>query len=85
MDRFDFGRSGELIAFRPVSQRHAARLLVVRENGEFEYAYVSELPHFLDAGDCLVVNDTREIHARLSGRRAPRPGVEGAGPKMGAN
>ncbi len=37
---------------------------------------------YLNRGDALVVNDTKVIPARLSGRRAPKPGVDGDGPKI---
>ncbi len=80
--QFDFELPEELIALRPASPRDAARLLVVHEDGRFEHAQVRDLPGFLRTGDCLVVNDTKVIPARLHGRRAPRPGVAGEGPKI---
>jgi S-adenosylmethionine:tRNA ribosyltransferase-isomerase len=73
-DLFDFDLPSERIALRPVSPRDAARLLVVRPNGmpELEDRGVRDLPDFLNPGDALVVNDTRVIPARLSGRRIGR-------------
>jgi S-adenosylmethionine:tRNA ribosyltransferase-isomerase len=82
VSQFDFDLPEELIALRPACPRDAARLLVVRADGRFERAQVRDLPRFLTAGDCLVVNDTMVIPARLHGRRAPRPGVAGGGPKV---
>ncbi|MDE3116282.1 MAG: tRNA preQ1(34) S-adenosylmethionine ribosyltransferase-isomerase QueA [Pseudomonadota bacterium] len=82
VSQFDFELPEELIALRPASPRDAARLLVVHEDGRFEHAQVRDLARFLSAGDCLVVNDTKVIPARLHGRRAPRPGVAGEGPKI---
>ena len=79
---FDFDLPEERIALRPASPRDSARLLVVHADGRFEHAQVRDLPRFLAVGDCLVVNDTKVIPARLHGRRAPRPGVEGGGPKI---
>jgi S-adenosylmethionine:tRNA ribosyltransferase-isomerase len=78
-DLFDFDLPPELIALRPVSPRDAARLLVVRPGGdpEFNDRGVRDLPDVLRPGDALVVNDTRVIPARLSGRRIGR-GVETA-------
>jgi len=72
---FDFELPPERIALRPVSPRDAARLLVVRPGGapEFEDRHVRDLPDLLRAGDALVVNDTRVIPARLTGRRIGRP------------
>ena len=71
---FDFDLPPDRIALRPASPRDAARMLVVRPSGvpEFEDAGVRDLPEFLRAGDALVVNDTKVISARLSGRRIGR-------------
>ncbi len=55
---------------RPASPRDSARMLVVPANGGFEDRRVRDLPSYLRPGDALVVNDTRVIHARLSGRRS---------------
>lgn len=79
---FDFDLPEELIALRPVHPRDSARMLVVHEDGHFTHAHVRDLPEFLRRGDALVLNDTKVIPARLHGRRAPKPGVEGEGPKI---
>lgn len=79
---FDFDLPEELIALRPASPRDSARLLVVHEDGHFTHAHARDLPEFLAHGDALVLNDTKVIPARLHGRRAPKPGVEGEGPKI---
>src|SRR5207244_139159 len=51
-------------------ERAAARLLVLDRGGApLRHAHVGDLPGFLRAGDVLVVNDTRVIPARVSGRR----------------
>jgi S-adenosylmethionine:tRNA ribosyltransferase-isomerase len=78
-DLFDFDLPPDRIALRPVSPRDAARLLVVRpgEAREFDGRAVRDLPDLFRPGDALVVNDTRVIPARLSGRRIGR-GVEPA-------
>jgi S-adenosylmethionine:tRNA ribosyltransferase-isomerase len=77
-DLFDFNLPPERIALRPVAPREAARLLVVRPRGdpEFEDRGVRDLPDILRPGDALVVNDTKVIPARLSGRRIGRAGTE---------
>ena len=70
-DLFDFDLPPERIALRPATPRDAARLLVVRPGGvrEFEDHSVADLSGLLRPGDALVVNDTKVIPARLSGRR----------------
>jgi S-adenosylmethionine:tRNA ribosyltransferase-isomerase len=71
-DLFDFALPPERIALRPARPRDAARLLVVRPGDALEDRLVSDLPDLLAPGDQLVVNDTRVIAARLSGRRISR-------------
>src|SRR5258705_1391995 len=71
-DLFDFDLPPERIALRPISPRDAARLLVVRPDGVAEDRAVRDLPQLLQPGDAVVVNDTRVIPARLSGRRIGR-------------
>src|SRR5215468_11317124 len=80
-DLFDFDLPPERIALRPVSPRDAARLLVVHPGGgpELDDRAMRDLPDLLRAGDALVVNDTRVIPARLTGRRIGRgeePAIE---------
>ena len=69
VDLFDFDLPQELIALRPARPRDAALMLVVRGEGAFEDAGVSDLPALLKRGDVLVFNDTRVIPAQLEGRR----------------
>ena len=69
VDLFDFELPPERIALRPARPRDAARMLVVRDEGEFEDLTVRDLPCLLNAGDVLVFNDTRVIPAQLEGRR----------------
>ena len=78
LDDFDYTLPDELIAQRPLADRTAARMLVVsRADDSIEHAQVRHLPEYLRAGDCLVLNDTRVLPARLQGRRAT---TAGAGP-----
>jgi S-adenosylmethionine:tRNA ribosyltransferase-isomerase len=79
---FDFDLPEELIALRPAAPRDSARMLVVQADGRLEYRRVADLPEYLAAGDALVVNDSKVIPARLHGRRLPRPGAAGEGPKV---
>jgi S-adenosylmethionine:tRNA ribosyltransferase-isomerase len=82
VSQFDFDLPEERIALRPAVPRDAARMLVVDANGNLSHAHVSDLPNFLHAGDVLVANDTKVIPARLRGRRLPREGRTGDGPKV---
>jgi S-adenosylmethionine:tRNA ribosyltransferase-isomerase len=77
-DLFDFDLPADRIALRPVSPREAARLLVVRpgQADELEDRTVGDLPDLLLPGDCLVVNDSKVIAARLKGRRIGRGEAE---------
>lgn len=77
---FDFDLPSDRIALRPAIPRDAARLLVVRPGGapEWEDRGVRDLPGLLRPGDCLVVNDSKVIAARLEGRRIGRGGTEPA-------
>ena len=72
VDLFDFTLPPELIALRPAEPREGARLLAV--GSPTPDRTVADLPSLLQRGDCLVVNDTRVIPARLTGRRL-RSGV----------
>ena len=74
-DLFDFDLPAGRIALRPASPRDSAKLLVVRPGGTLDDRTVRDLPGLLRAGDALVVNDTKVIPARLTGRRIGR-GVE---------
>lgn len=67
---FDYPLPDELIAREPLARRDGARLLVVdREQNHIESRWIGDLPDLLDPGDCLVVNDTRVLPAKLFGRR----------------
>ena len=77
-DLFDFDLPADRIALRPASPRDAARLLVVHPGGapELDDRAVADLPDLLRPGDCLVVNDSKVIAARLTGRRIGRGTTE---------
>ena len=62
----DYTLPERLIAQHPSPQRDASRLLVVdRATGRFTQAVFRDIGAFLELGDCLVLNDTRVIRARL--------------------
>jgi len=69
VDAFDFELPEARIALYPARPRDSARLLVVPPAGAFEDRVVHDAPGLLRAGDLLVFNDTRVIHARLIGSR----------------
>ena len=68
---FDFELPEELIAQTPLERRDASRLLTLdKYTGETGHHHFYELPRFLRPGDCLVLNDSRVLPARLIGRRS---------------
>jgi S-adenosylmethionine:tRNA ribosyltransferase-isomerase len=67
---FDYHLPEERIAQQALEDRAASRMLVVhRAEGRWEDRRFRDLPGFLRAGDCLVLNDSRVFPARLFGRR----------------
>ncbi|MFC3039282.1 tRNA preQ1(34) S-adenosylmethionine ribosyltransferase-isomerase QueA [Virgibacillus xinjiangensis] len=68
IEDFDFDLPEELIAQTPLKDRTASRLLVLnRDNGEIQHRRFPDIKQFLKPGDCLVLNDTRVLPARLYG------------------
>lgn len=60
----------ELIAQTPLEKRDASRLLTLsKESGTFEHKIFSDIIDYLQPGDCLVMNDSRVLPARLLGHR----------------
>lgn len=67
----------ELIAQTPLSDRSSSRLLVLnKESGGIEHKHFYDIENLLNPGDCLVLNDTRVLPARLYGVK------EGSGGKI---
>lgn len=67
---YDYLLPERLIARHPPARRDDARLLVVdRQAGSITHHGIRDLPELLNPGDCLVLNDTRVLKARLRGRR----------------
>ena len=65
---FDYELPQELIAQDPLEDRSSSRLLVLdKETGEFRHDVFYHIIDELNPGDCLVINDTRVIPARLYG------------------
>ena len=68
---FNFDLPQELIAQTPLERRDSSRLLTLdKSTGEREHKHFYDLPDMLRPGDCLVLNDSRVLPARLFGRRS---------------
>lgn len=73
---FNFILPDELIAQTPLERRDGSRLLTVnRKTGETGHFHFYDLPSMLKPGDCLILNDSRVLPARLIGRREPTGGA----------
>ena len=66
---FDFELPKSCIALRPAEPRESARLLCVNKDGQFDERRINDLIDLFEAGDVLVVNDTRVLPVQLSGTR----------------
>lgn len=67
---FYFDLPQELIAQDPLEDRSASRLLVLdKETGEVTHRHFRDIKEYLKPGDCLVINDTKVIPARLLGTK----------------
>ena len=74
---FYFELPEELIAQTPLERRDASRLMHLdRATGAIEHRHFYELPELLREGDCLVLNDSRVLPARLLGTRSSGGSVE---------
>ena len=68
----------ELIAQTPIQRRDASRLLTLdKETGRWAHRHFYELPRLLHPGDCLIMNDSRVLPARLLGSRVHADGTLG--------
>lgn len=67
---FDYDLPKELIAQDPLADRSSSRLMVLdRKSGAVSHRHFSDIGDYLRSGDCLVINNTRVIPARLYGVR----------------
>ena len=67
---FDYVLPEELIAQSPLDKRDSSRLMTLdRESGEVSHKIFSDIKDLLKSGDCLVINDSRVLPARLFGKR----------------
>ena len=71
LEDFDYHLPEELIAQTPAQQRDSCRLMVLnREKNSIEHRHFHDILDYLKPGDCMVLNDSRVIPARLFGRKA---------------
>lgn len=74
---FNYELPEELIAQTPLEKRDTSRLMHLDKNtGEIEHLHFYDLPKFLKKGDCLVLNDSRVLPARLIGERPTGGAIE---------
>ena len=67
---FYFDLPEELIAQEPLADRASSRLMVVhKDSGKREHRHFRDIKEYLRAGDCLVINNTKVLPARLYGER----------------
>ncbi len=79
---FYFDLPEELIAQDPLPDRSSSRMLVIdKETGELTHKHFSDILEYLKPGDCIVINDTKVIPARIIGEKihdVSAPGIQGA-------
>lgn len=70
IEDFDYHLPEELIAQKPAEKRDASRLLVVhRDTGKTEHRHFYDILEYLQPGDCLVLNNSKVLPARLFGTK----------------
>jgi S-adenosylmethionine:tRNA ribosyltransferase-isomerase len=74
---FHYDLPKHLIAQEPAAERSSSRLMVLdRKTGHVQHTWFYGIPSFLTPGDCLVINDSRVIPARLTGKNETGAKVE---------
>lgn len=74
---FDYDLPQELIAQTPIQKRDTSRLMVLdRGRKNIEHKIFSDVIDYLEEGDCLVINNTKVIPARLYGKKETGANVE---------
>ena len=72
---FHYDLPKSLIAQSPIQKRDMSRLLVLnKETGETTHQHFYDIKKYINPGDCLVINNTRVIPARLLGQREQTKG-----------
>jgi len=76
-EEFNYNLPEELIAQKPCESRDHSRMMVVdRRHGSFECRHFYELPEFLEKDDLLVINNSKVIPAKLSGKKSTGTTIE---------
>lgn len=76
-ERYEYELPDGMIAQEPPAERGTSRLLVLeRAKKAISHRSFGELPEFLRPGDCVVLNETKVVHARLPARRSTGGEVE---------
>ena len=74
---FDYYLPEELIAQTPIEKRDSSRLMVLnKEKQTIEHKTFSDIINYLNEGDCLVINNTKVIPARLYGKKETGANIE---------
>lgn len=74
---FDYNLPEELIAQVPIKKRDESRLMVLnRKKQTIEHKTFKDIADYLSEGDCLVINDTKVLPARLYGKKETGANVE---------
>lgn len=74
---FDYNLPEELIAQTPIEKRDTSRLMVLdRKNKTIKHKVFTDVIDYLEEGDCLVINNTKVIPARLYGKKETGANVE---------
>lgn len=77
VEEFNYELPKELIAQTPYDKRDEARLMVLdKENKKIEHRVFKDVLEYLNPGDCLVINDTKVIPARIYGKKDTGANVE---------
>lgn len=74
---FDYDLPEELIAQTPIQRRDTSKLMVLNKNKKtIEHKIFTDIIDYLEEGDCLVINNTKVIPARLYGKKITGANVE---------
>ncbi|HPN85252.1 MAG TPA: tRNA preQ1(34) S-adenosylmethionine ribosyltransferase-isomerase QueA [Victivallales bacterium] len=79
LEEFDYQLPSELIAYHPLPERDSSRMLVLdRSNGSCEIRKFGDIAEFLHSGDCVVINESKVVKARIFGapQEAPEKDTE---------
>ena len=77
VSEFNYDLPEELIAQTPIKQRDTSRLMVLdRKTQKIEHRTFKDIINYLEPGDCLVINNTKVIPARLYGKKETGANVE---------